>query len=131
MGLDPQVETVLKGFEAMGAKPFHEMTVDEAREAIQGFAALMGPMEDVADVEALTVAGPAGEIPVRLYRPEATGSLPVLVWFHGGGWTTGNVALYESICRALANRSRCLVASVEYRLAPEHPSRLDPKTATP
>jgi acetyl esterase len=74
-------------------------------------------------VEDRRVPGPAGDIPVRVYRPLDAGSttLPVLVWFHGGGWVIGSVHESDADCRRLAVDGKLTVVSVEYRLAPEHP----------
>jgi acetyl esterase len=60
-------------------------------------------------------------VPIRLYRPAEAGAPPALAFFHGGGWTSGSVAEADELCRALAHEAGCAVASVEYRLAPEHP----------
>ncbi|MES2461630.1 MAG: alpha/beta hydrolase, partial [Armatimonadota bacterium] len=76
--------------------------------------------EAVAKVENITVPGPAGTIPVRVYTPEGTGPFPVLVYFHGGGWVIASIQAYDSSCRALANAAKCVVVSVGYRQAPEH-----------
>lgn len=78
----------------------------------------------VYQVQDFAVPGPRGEVPVRLYRgagtsPEAV--LPVLVFFHGGGWMVGNVETHDWICRSIANETDAAVISVDYRLAPEHP----------
>ena len=66
---------------------------------------------------------PCGDhhVPVRIFAPDA-GPLgrPVLLFFHGGGWVTGNIENYSGVCAALAKATGCLVASVDYRLAPEH-----------
>jgi acetyl esterase len=67
------------------------------------------------------VPGPAGEIPVRIYTPEGGTLLPILVYFHGGGWVIGSLETHDGLCRMLANRAGCVVVSVDYRLAPEHP----------
>ena len=68
-------------------------------------------------------AGPGGAIRFRRYRPlgAASGPLPTLVYFHGGGFVIGNIETHDSTCRRVANKSRCQVISVDYRLAPEHP----------
>ncbi|HEX6312904.1 MAG TPA: alpha/beta hydrolase [Acidimicrobiia bacterium] len=76
--------------------------------------------EAVHEVVDRTVAGPGGEIPVRIYRPAPETPLPALVWFHGGGWTIGSVETHDLSCRALANAVGCVVVSVDDRLAPEH-----------
>jgi acetyl esterase len=75
----------------------------------------------VAEVQELRVAGPGGVVPVRAYRPEGQGALPVIAYFHGGGWAVGSIDSFDAVCRALANASGAVVASVGYRLAPEHP----------
>ncbi len=65
-----------------------------------------------------------GDIPLRAYRPggmDKTEALPALVYFHGGGWTIGDLDTHDVLCRELANGARCEVFSVEYRLGPEHP----------
>jgi acetyl esterase len=77
--------------------------------------------EPVARVEENTAPGPAGDIPVRVYAPAERGPLPALVYFHGGGFVCGSLESHDALCRALANRARCLVMAVGYRLAPEHP----------
>lgn len=121
MALDPQVAQLLKSFESMDIPPVHEMPVEQARELTGALAGMMGDPEPVPFVEDRTVPGPDGPIPVRLYSLGAGPSLPVLVYFHGGGWVTGDLALVDSLCRALVNRAACAVLSVDYRLAPEHP----------
>ena len=121
MPLDPQAKAVLDQFASMGGPQFHEMSVAQARELILGMVALAGEPESVARIENRTVPGPAGEIPVRIYTPVGTAPFPVLVYFHGGGWVIGNLDTHDGICRSLANRVGCLVVSVDYRLAPEHP----------
>jgi len=80
----------------------------------------------VAGVRDLCVPARNHQIPVRIYTPadrglERGGRLPVLVYYHGGGWTLGSLATYDSLCRALVRKSGVLVVSVDYRLAPEHP----------
>ncbi|UYN94180.1 MAG: alpha/beta hydrolase [Enhydrobacter sp.] len=67
--------------------------------------------------------GPAGPIAFRRYRPLGAldAPLPTLVYYHGGGWVIGNIETHDSTCRRIANRSRCQVVSIDYRLAPEHP----------
>lgn len=61
------------------------------------------------------------DIPVRLYSPAIKGRFPVIIFFHGGGWVTGNMGSYDKLCTVMAERTGHMVVSVEYRLAPEHP----------
>ncbi|WP_081289225.1 alpha/beta hydrolase [Mycolicibacterium fortuitum] len=79
----------------------------------------------VGHVENRAIPGPAGDIPVRIYHPldsaEPGVGLPVLVYFHGGGFVLCDLDSHDSCCRRLANGIGAIVVSVDYRLAPEHP----------
>ena len=121
MPLHPQAQAIISGVESMGLPPVETMSVEEQRAVIGTFSSFMMPAEDVATVEDLVIPGPEGDIPLRIYTPEGDGLRPAVVYFHGGGFVTGSVDLVDPLCRALANRSGCLVISVDYRLAPEHP----------
>ena len=78
---------------------------------------------EVGAVDDGAFAGPAGPIRYRRYRPlgAPSGALATLVYYHGGGFVIGNVDTHDSTCRRLANKSRCQVISIDYRLSPEHP----------
>jgi acetyl esterase len=76
--------------------------------------------KSVARVEKTEIPGPDAPIPVRIYTPECTGPFPVLVYFHGGGWSSGSPYMYDDLCRFVCNRAACAVVSVDYRLAPKH-----------
>ena len=78
-----------------------------------------GPVEAVHHVEDLRVG--ATDTLVRLYRPSDAATLPVIIFLHGGGWVTGNLDTHDGLSRRLANATGCIVLSVDYRLAPEHP----------
>src|SRR5687767_8323681 len=114
MPVDSQAQAIIDALEEQGLPPFNEMTVEEARAAVVGFRDLMCPEEPIAKVEDRTVPGPAGDIPVRAYSPSADAGLPVLLYFHGGGWVIGTLDLVDPLCRALANRAGCVVVSVDY-----------------
>jgi acetyl esterase len=118
--MDPQVEAYRRELRAAGARPLYELTVAEAREAE---LAELEPtaVEPVARVLELNVPCPGGEIPVRVYVPDAAHALPVLLYFVGGGWVLGSPAAADSVCRRLANGTPCAVVSVTYRQAPENP----------
>lgn len=123
MPLDPQARMLLDKFAALNAPPLHEMTVEEARLAnIKLFVTRHEP-EAVGNVEDRVIPGPADadDIPIRIYTPEGGGPFPILVYLHGGGWVVGNLETHDSQCRALTNGASCVVVSVDYRLAPEHP----------
>ena len=77
--------------------------------------------EPVGSIEDRTLPGPAGEIPVRVYRPTGgVGSPPIVAYFHGGGWVLGTLDTHDDVCRTLVHRSGALLVSVGYRRAPEH-----------
>ena len=81
------------------------------------------PKVDIWKVEDRQIPGPLGSIGVRIYTPRAVdGSelLPILVWYHGGGFVIGDLDSHDAACRALSNQADCLVVAVDYRLAPEH-----------
>jgi acetyl esterase len=80
-----------------------------------------GAPVEMARVTNRTIETPDGDLPVRIYHPEvSTLPLPVLVYYHGGGWVLGNLDSHDSVVRALAASAGCIVVSVGYRLAPEH-----------
>jgi acetyl esterase len=120
MSLDPQARAFLERFNSGSALPFHVLTVDEARRAIEEQTRTFGPPEPVAMVEDRTITGPAGSLTVRIYAPGRGQLLPALVYFHGGGWVLGNLDTHDAVCRALTNSAGCITIAVDYRLAPEH-----------
>jgi acetyl esterase len=88
-----------------------------------GAVAAAGPRRTLAAATNLTIPGPAGPIPARLYEPPGLGleDRPLIVYFHGGGWTIGSLDTCESVCRFLALNTSAAVLAIGYRLAPEHP----------
>jgi acetyl esterase len=114
--LRPYVDRVVAGpaawevpLEALRAGP--ELEIPE----------IWGLLDEVDEVVDLMIPGPAGPLRVRVYRPRSTELLPVVLWFHGGGWVVGTLDSHDPVCRALANRTPCVVVAVDYRLAPESP----------
>jgi acetyl esterase len=121
MPLDPQARAFLDQLEALDAPPMSQQTAKEARDSFTALVALvMGPPEERVPTEDRIVPGPAGDIPVRIYHPENDRPLPVVVYFHGGGFVIGDIASHDTICHRLAAGVPALVVSVDYRLAPEH-----------
>jgi acetyl esterase len=119
--LDPQAERLLETIDQQRTPPTHGMSVSTARDRLDELFTTPDP-EPVGEIEELSIEGPGGPLPVRIYAPE-TGTEPygVFVTFHGGGWVVGGLDTHDPVCRALANAADCLVVSVDYRLAPEHP----------
>lgn len=81
---------------------------------------LQGPPAPVARVQDISIPGPAGEIPLRIYTPREGSRLPILMFLHGGGFTFGSLDNCDTICHHFARNVDCLVVSVDYRLAPRH-----------
>lgn len=121
MPLDPQAQALLEQMKQMGFVYTPALTVEQARAMTQMMIAARGAPEPVAAVEDRQIPGPAGAIPIRTYTPQGNAPFPVLVFFHTGGWQLGNLDSQDPLCRKLANTTGCIVVSVEYRLAPEHP----------
>jgi acetyl esterase len=122
MPLDPQAKSLLD-FLGFTTQPGIETLTPQA--ARDRFSALtdarkqMGANEPVHQVRDVRIPGPSGEIPVRMYTPDVKTPAPVLIYFHGGGWVLGDLDSHDHVCRAIANSVPCVVASVDYRLAPE------------
>ncbi|MBM4410332.1 MAG: alpha/beta hydrolase [Chloroflexi bacterium] len=117
MPLDPAAQAFLDQVAALGAPATHTLTPKEAR-AARAFAP---PGPEVARVEDMEVFGPEGPIPIRLYYPSDAPNLPVLVWYHGGGWVVGSIEHDDPTARRLCVGAGVIVISVDYRLAPENP----------
>lgn len=132
--LHPQAKALLDLIEQRGVPPTHTLSVADARRFYleRRFFTQPDPAE-VGEVRELQAEGPNGPIPLRMYIPLKSGRrpLPVLVYFHGGGWVIGDRDTHDSLCRHLANASGCAVVSVDYRLGPEHrfPAAVDDSIA--
>ncbi|HJQ43445.1 MAG TPA: alpha/beta hydrolase [Jatrophihabitantaceae bacterium] len=119
MPLDPVVKMLLDQTAAAGGPTLREAGVEQGRVMLQTLAMMEGDPLEVARVEPLTVAG---SIPARLYAASSgAAALPILVWYHGGGFVIGDLETADRTCRALATKTGALVISVGYRLAPEDP----------
>ena len=131
--LDPQAKALLDLMVAKGVPPTHTLTPDAARRFYRERRAITQPdPTPVAEVRDLAADGPAGAIPVRLYRPAGLASpAPALLYLHGGGWVIGDLETHDVLCRALAAQAGVVVVAVDYRLGPEHrfPAAVDDAVA--
>ena len=121
--LHPQARALLDFIEARGIPPTHTLSPADARAFYRERRTATQPLPpEVAEVRDLAADGPHGTIPVRLYRPmgSGVGPLPVLVYYHGGGWVIGDLDTHDVLCRELANGAGCAVVAVDYRMGPEH-----------
>ncbi len=122
--LAPEIQAIVDMMAAAPGPPAHEVPIAQARAAHDKETEVMsGPGEAVAEVGERIAPGPGGDVPIRVYTPKEApdGPLPLVAYVHGGGWVMGTVDGFDPLCRALANAARAIVASIEYRLAPEHP----------
>ncbi len=121
--LDLQTQTLLRLADTARIPKMHELEPAEGREAQRRNAEMVDPWPTpMAQVEDRSVDGSSARVPVRIYRPRrTTAPLPALVYFHGGGFVIGGFDTHDGTCRALAAGADCVVVSVDYRLAPEHP----------
>jgi acetyl esterase/lipase len=117
MPLDPQAKQVLEQIAALGLPPNHLVSPAQARINMKSRPRAAGP--EVARVEDRLIPGPGVDIPVRIYTPTGSGPFPTLVWFHGGGWVVGDLETADPTARHLTVGAKCVVISVDYRLAPE------------
>ena len=130
---DKDMQTVLDALAALNGKPIETLTPAEARlqptptDAVKAVIAAKtkkpAAPEPVGNVADQTYPSAAGDkLPLRIYTPKDAKKgaiLPVIVYFHGGGWVIANLDVYDSAPRSLANQTGAIVVSAEYHLAPE------------
>ncbi|MEJ7811035.1 MAG: alpha/beta hydrolase [Gemmatimonadaceae bacterium] len=126
---DDEMKAVLDQFAALGPKPIETLTPAEARKQptpADAVKALLGKQgkptapEAVGSVVNRSIAGPGGQIPIRIYTPKGDGPFPVVFYIHGGGWVIANLDVYDASPRAIANAANAVVVSTHYRQGPEH-----------
>jgi acetyl esterase len=123
MALKPQLVEFLEQVKALGLPRIADQEPVAARAQIEALANRPDlPPVPVKAAEDRSIPGPAGPIPVRVYRPSqpARTPTPVLIYYHGGGHVIGSINTHDRAARGLCKESGCLVVSVDYRLGPEH-----------
>ena len=122
MPLDPEIAAYLET--ERHQPPRSGLDIAATRDRLRQAAVLAGPPPTLARIEDLVLAGDLG---ARQYWPSADATLPLLVYFHGGRFISGDLDSHDTICRILAIAANCRVVAVDYRLAPEHrfPSAAD------
>jgi acetyl esterase len=119
--LEPGLKALLALPEFQMARPPPGVTAAMLRAAARANPWPTTTPDPVHEVRDLSVPVPGGTVATRLFRPEAARDLPLVVYFHGGAWVFCDLDTHEPLCRTLARVSGCVVVSVDYRLAPEHP----------
>ncbi|WP_062094606.1 alpha/beta hydrolase [Sulfolobus acidocaldarius] len=116
MPLDPTIKKLLEsGF----VIPIGKVPVDEVRKVFRQISSA-APKMDVGNIEDIKIPGTETMIPARVYYPKTKGPYGILVYLHGGGFVIGDIESYDPVCRAITNACNCVVASIDYRLAPEN-----------
>jgi len=121
--LDAQSKTILDAIAATDAPHFTTLTPVELRKAHEDFFLPLSLQDqDLVDVEERFIPGPGRDVRIRIYRPQNKDdrTLPIMMYFHGGGMMVGSLELYNTICQRLCDRSGVIIIAVGYRLAPEH-----------
>jgi acetyl esterase len=122
MPLDRQAEIILGLVKSANVPELWQLTPAQAREQYMLRVAKLATKEPVFRSFDRRIPGPGQDLTIRVYEPREAKpgeKLPVLLWFHGGGFVIGNLDTHDHACRALATQAECLVVAVDYRLAPE------------
>jgi acetyl esterase len=121
MSLDPQARALLDRIEDSDIPAYHEVSPIEARKLYdQACEAAKGNPPQPAEINDITMPGPESELTARVYRPNDAANLPIMVYFHGGGFTIGSLDSHDAVCRTLCVEADTVIVSVDYRLAPEN-----------
>jgi acetyl esterase len=129
-----QMQEVLDAFARLNPLPIDSLSPEVARELPElkdavlsvlnqhgALRLIRGPIENIHSVEHILIPGPESLMTARIYRPSDDRHLPLILYFHGGGFVLGNLNSYDASCRSLANSAEAIVVSLAYRKAPEHP----------
>jgi acetyl esterase len=119
--MHPQVKALLDELIGAGRPSSRTLPLPDGRRNFDELFASLSATDATVRTRDVSVPGPGGDIPLRLYEPAGEPPFPVALFFHGGGWVFGGVDAYDGTCRLLAAASGIAVAFVGYRLAPEHP----------
>src|SRR5215467_609640 len=120
--IQPKTRAFLEALDDQGGPPIYTLTPQEARAVLDQAQAAANVAKSAADFEDRSVpGGPKGEVSIRIVRPKprAEGPLPVVMYFHGGGWILGNKDTHDRLIREIADGARAAVVFVNYTPSPE------------
>jgi len=122
MTVNPHIQPLLDQLAQSDAPPGWEVGPGPTRELYRALHQMTDPVDvPIGKIENMSFKGPDGDVPVRVYTPVGVSGTPkCLVFFHGGGFTIGDLDSHDALCRQLANEAGCKVVAVDYRLGPEH-----------
>jgi acetyl esterase len=119
--IDPGLAGFLAQAAAQGNPPLESLPPEIGRQIYRDLAAGLGLPPPAVATEDRSIAGPGGPLPLRIYHPDVSGTLPALFYVHGGGFVIGDLETHDAVCRTLCHEVGAVVVAVDYRLAPEHP----------
>jgi acetyl esterase len=119
--MDPGLAGFLAQAAAQGHPPMESLPPEVGRQIYRDMAAGLGLLPPAVATEDRSIAGPGGPLPLRIYHPDVSGTLPALLYVHGGGFVIGDLETHDAVCRTLCHDVAAVVVAVDYRLAPEHP----------
>ncbi|UCU93189.1 alpha/beta hydrolase [Hydrogenophaga taeniospiralis] len=119
--MDPGLASFLAQAAAQGNPPLESLPPAVGRQIYRDLAAGLGLPPPAVATEDRSIAGPGGPLQLRIYHPDVSGSLPALLYVHGGGFVIGDLETHDAVCRTLCHDVGAVVVAVDYRLAPEHP----------
>jgi len=117
-GLTNEAKKYVESYEQLPA--LHEKDPNEVREILASAPAFTDTLPSIRQTIDDTIAVSQGEIPIRIYTPKGSGPFPIMLYYHGGGWVTGSIDAVDPTCHLLCAKTKHIVISVGYRLAPEH-----------
>jgi acetyl esterase len=121
MPVHPKIQEMIDQTNRAHLPPLRQQSFEQIREAFFKLRLLAGEPRPVAKIVNQAIPGPSGNILIRLYYPNEEEKLPILIYFHPGGYVKGGIDEHDTVCRDLCNTAECIVLSVNYRLAPESP----------
>lgn len=121
MGLKPEISAYLQDRAALGLPQVWQAPLAQIRENTKLHVALQQSLDEINSCEHKIIQGPTSKLPIRIYRPSNQQNLPVLLFFHGGGWVLNFLDIYEPALRKLSNLGNFVIVALEYQKAPEHP----------
>ncbi|MFM8869945.1 MAG: alpha/beta hydrolase [Candidatus Nanopelagicus sp.] len=121
MGLKPEISAYLQDRAALGLPQVWQAPLAQIRENTKLHVALQQSLDEIYSCEYKIIQGPTSKLPIRIYRPSNQQNLPVLLFFHGGGWVLNFLDIYEPALRKLSNLGNFVIVALEYQKAPEHP----------
>ncbi|MFM8627765.1 MAG: alpha/beta hydrolase, partial [Candidatus Nanopelagicus sp.] len=121
MGLKPEISAYLQDRAALGLPQVWQAPLAQIRENTKLHVAVQQSLDEIYSCEYKIIQGPTSKLSIRIYRPSNQQNLPVLLFFHGGGWVLNFLDIYEPALRKLSNLGNFVIVALEYQKAPEHP----------